>query len=127
KALDTRSLLIIPIMLNERVLGLLGLHDTKRTREWQDEEVAFLQSVARQLAVGYNYTTLYVAQEQESKRTNALLEIANMLNSHSTNSRLWATFFATARPSVGRTRSCRSGYGYFLIRSYAGRPRSLRR
>src|ERR1043166_2884756 len=83
KALDTRSLLIIPIVLNETVLGLLGLHDTRSPREWQDEEVAFLQSVARQLAIGYNYTTLYVAQEQESKRTNALLEIANMLNSHS--------------------------------------------
>ncbi|MFL6374146.1 MAG: sigma 54-interacting transcriptional regulator, partial [Pyrinomonadaceae bacterium] len=64
-------------------LGLLGLHDTRRPREWKDEEVTFLESVARQLAIGYNYTTLYVAQEQESKRTNALLEIANMLNSHS--------------------------------------------
>jgi transcriptional regulator with GAF, ATPase, and Fis domain len=83
KALDTRSLLVIPIMLSGRVLGLLGLHDTRRPREWQDQEVAFLESVARQLAVGYNYTTLYVAQERESKRTNALLEIANMLNSHS--------------------------------------------
>ena len=83
KALDTRSLLVIPIMLSGRVLGLLGLHDTRRPREWTDEEVVFLESIARQLAVGYNYTTLYVAQEQESKRTNALLEIANMLNSHS--------------------------------------------
>ncbi|HEV7700952.1 MAG TPA: sigma 54-interacting transcriptional regulator [Pyrinomonadaceae bacterium] len=83
KALDTRSLLIIPIILNGNVLGLLGLHDTKKPREWLDEEVTFLESVARQLAIGYQYTTLYVAQEQESRRTNALLEIANMLNSHS--------------------------------------------
>ncbi|HTH51097.1 MAG TPA: sigma 54-interacting transcriptional regulator, partial [Pyrinomonadaceae bacterium] len=83
KALDTRALLIIPIMLSGKVLGLLGLHDTRRPRQWQDEEVAFLESVTRQLAIGYNYTTLYVAQEQESRRTNALLEIANMLNSHS--------------------------------------------
>jgi transcriptional regulator with GAF, ATPase, and Fis domain len=83
KALDTRSLLIIPIVLKGEVLGLLGLHDTHKAREWLDEEVAFLESVARQLAVGYQYTSLYVAQEQESRRTNALLEIANMLNSHS--------------------------------------------
>src|SRR3954471_21793555 len=69
KALDTRSLLIIPITLSGRVLGLLGLHDTRRPREWNDEEVAFLESVARQLAIGYNYTTLYVAQEKESRRT----------------------------------------------------------
>ena len=83
KALETRSLLIIPIMLNGSVLGLLGLHDTHEPRQWLDEEIAFLQSIARQLAIGYQYTSLYVAQEQESRRTNALLEIANTLNSHS--------------------------------------------
>jgi transcriptional regulator with GAF, ATPase, and Fis domain len=83
KALETRSLLIIPIILKGDVLGLLGLHDTHSPREWLDEEVAFLESIARQLAVGYQYTRLYVAQEQETRRTNALLEIANVLNSHS--------------------------------------------
>jgi len=83
KALETRSLLIIPIKLNGSVLGLLGLHDTRKARRWLDDEVTFLQSIARQLAIGYQYTSLYVAQEQESRRTNALLEIANTLNSHS--------------------------------------------
>ncbi|MBC7899141.1 MAG: sigma-54-dependent Fis family transcriptional regulator [Saprospiraceae bacterium] len=83
KALDTRSLLIIPIMLSGNVLGLLGLHDTKQPRMWLNEEVAFLESIAQQLAIGYQYTRLYVAQEQETRRVNALLEIANMLNSHS--------------------------------------------
>lgn len=83
RALETRSLLIIPIMLNGTVLGLLGLHDTHKPRTWLDEEVSFLQSIAQQLAIGYQYTSLYVAQEQETKRTNALLEIANTLNSHS--------------------------------------------
>jgi transcriptional regulator with GAF, ATPase, and Fis domain len=69
--------------LSGKVLGLLGLHDTKEPREWLDEEVSFLESIGRQLAIGYQYTSLYVAQEQESKSTNALLEIANILNSHS--------------------------------------------
>ena len=82
KALGTRSLLVIPIILSGDVLGLLGLHDTKHPRQWLDEEVSFLESIAQQLAIGYRYTSLYVAQEQESKRTNALLEIANTLNSH---------------------------------------------
>jgi two-component system response regulator AtoC len=83
KALETRSLLIIPIMINGNVLGLIGLHDTRKPREWVEEEVAFLESIARQLAIGYQYTSLFTAQERESRRTNALLEIANMLNSHS--------------------------------------------
>ena len=83
KALETRSLLVIPIMLNDRVLGLLGLHDTRNPRVWLDEEVDFLDSIARQLAIGYQYTSLYVAQEHETRRTNALLEIANTLNARS--------------------------------------------
>jgi two-component system response regulator AtoC len=83
KALETRSLLVIPIMLNDRVLGLLGLHDIQNPRVWLDEEVAFLDSIARQLAIGYQYTSLYVAQEHETRRTNALLEIANTLNARS--------------------------------------------
>lgn len=83
KALETRSLLIIPIILSGNVIGLIGLHDTKQPREWLEEEVAFLESIGRQLAIGYQYTRLFTAQERESKRTNALLEIANTLNSHS--------------------------------------------
>lgn len=83
RALGTRSLLVIPIMQGTRVLGLLGLHDTRGPRVWLDDEVAFLESVARQLAIGYQYTSLFVAQEKETRRTNALLEIANLLNSRS--------------------------------------------
>jgi transcriptional regulator with GAF, ATPase, and Fis domain len=83
KALDTRSLLVIPIKISGNVMGLIGLHSTKEPRQWLDEEVTFLESIARHLAIGYQYTSLFTAQEQESRRTNALLEIANTLNSHS--------------------------------------------
>ncbi len=83
KALETRSLLIIPIKQGEQTVGLLGLHDTKYPRVWLDEEVAFLESIAQQLAIGYQYTNLFVAQKREARRTAALLEIANTLNSHS--------------------------------------------
>jgi len=83
KALETKSLLIVPISLNKSVLGLVGLHDTRAARQWLDEEISFLESIAQQLAIGYQYTSLYVTQQQETRRTNALLEIANTLNSHS--------------------------------------------
>lgn len=83
KALETRSLLIIPVIMSGKPLALIGLHDTVRPRQWLDEEIAFLESIARHLAIGYQYTSLFTAQEMESRRTNALLEIANTLNSHS--------------------------------------------
>src|SRR4029078_13237127 len=42
KVLVTRSLLIIPIILSGKVLGILGLHDTRRPRVWLDRGVNFL-------------------------------------------------------------------------------------
>jgi transcriptional regulator with GAF, ATPase, and Fis domain len=82
KNLGTKSLLVVPISLNGKVVSLLGLHTTESIRDWLDEEISFLESIARHLAIGYQYTQLYVALQQEVERTSALLEIANILNSH---------------------------------------------
>jgi transcriptional regulator with GAF, ATPase, and Fis domain len=81
--LGTRSLLVVPIILGQEVLGLIGLHDTQQPRVWLDEEVQFLQSIGRHLAVGYEYTRLFTDKQQEAQNTRALLEIANALNAHS--------------------------------------------
>ncbi|HEX6123789.1 MAG TPA: GAF domain-containing protein, partial [Pyrinomonadaceae bacterium] len=119
KALGTRSLLVIPIMLSGEVLGLLGLHDTRQPRVWLDEEVTFLESIAQQLAIGYRYTSLYVAQEQESKRTNALLEIANTLNSHADFNEVSDRALERAISLVG------ADYGALGVLDQAGKKISL--
>ncbi|MBA3440487.1 MAG: sigma 54-interacting transcriptional regulator [Pyrinomonadaceae bacterium] len=82
-SLGTRSLLVVPVTLDGDVLGLLGLHTTRATRRWLDEEVAFLQSIAPHIAVGYQYARLYTDKQREADRTRALLEIANTLNARS--------------------------------------------
>src|SRR2546426_1842118 len=83
KSLGTRSLLVVPVVLSDEVLGLIGLHHTRATRHWTDEEVAFLVSIAMQLAIGYQYTRIYTDKKREADTTNALLEIANALNARS--------------------------------------------
>ncbi|HYE66574.1 MAG TPA: sigma-54-dependent Fis family transcriptional regulator [Pyrinomonadaceae bacterium] len=82
-SLGTRSLLVVPVILGGEVLGLVGLHTTSAPRTWLDDEVSFLQSIARQIAVGYQYTQLYMDQQKEAGTTRALLEIANALNARS--------------------------------------------
>src|ERR671929_978673 len=82
-SLGTRSLLVVPVVLGRDVLGLVGLHNTRAPRVWLDDEVSFLQSIARHLAVGYQYTRLYTDKQREAETTRALLEIANALNAHS--------------------------------------------
>ena len=81
-SLGTRSLLVVPVTLGEDVLGLVGLHTTFTPREWLDE-VSFLQSIAGQIAVGYEYTRLYSDKEREAETKRALLSIANALNARS--------------------------------------------
>src|SRR5437588_10688177 len=83
KSLGTRSLLVVPVVLDDEVLGLIGLHHTRTTRHWSDEEVAFLVSIATQLAIGYQYTRIYTDKKREAETTKALLEIANTLNARS--------------------------------------------
>ena len=67
-SLGTRSLLVVPVVLGGDVLGLVGLHTTRAPRRWLDEEVAFLQSTARQIAVGYQYARLYTDQQRSAQR-----------------------------------------------------------
>src|SRR6266850_1523718 len=83
KSLGTRSLLVVPVVLDDEVLGLIGLHHTRAVRHWSDEEVAFLVSIAMQLAIGYQYTRIYNDKKREAETTKALLEIANALNARS--------------------------------------------
>src|SRR5437016_854 len=83
KSLGTRSLLIVPVVLDSDVLGLIGLHQTRAPRHWTDEEVAFLVSIATQLAIAYQYTRIYTDKKREAETTKALLEIANALNARS--------------------------------------------
>lgn len=83
KSLGTRSLLVVPVVLGDEVLGLIGLHHTREPRHWTDEEVAFLVSIAMQLAIGYQYTRIYTDKKREAETTKALLEIANVLNARS--------------------------------------------
>jgi transcriptional regulator with GAF, ATPase, and Fis domain len=118
-ALGTRSLLVIPIMLNGKTFGLLGLHEVNAPRVWLDEEVEFLQSIAREIATGYQYTRLYVNQEQETRRTNALLEIANILNSHSDFGEVSAKVLERAIELVG------ADYGALGVLDATGKKISL--
>ncbi|HYV25854.1 MAG TPA: sigma 54-interacting transcriptional regulator [Pyrinomonadaceae bacterium] len=83
KSLGTRSLLVVPVVLDDEVVGLIGLHHTRAPRHWSDEEVAFLVSIATQLGIAYQYTRIYSDKKREAETTQALLEIANALNARS--------------------------------------------
>jgi len=101
RSLGTRSLLVVPVVLGEEVLGLIGLHHTRTPRFWSDEEVTFLVSIATQLAIGYQYTRIYTDKKRENETTQALLEIANVLNARSDFSEVTSAVLERAVALVG--------------------------
>ena len=101
ESLGTRSLLVVPVVLDGNPLGLVGLHTTRGLRQWDDEEVAFLQAIARQIAVGYQYARLFTENQREANRTRALLEVANLLNSRSDFGELTSHVLERANELVG--------------------------
>ncbi|MEJ7618105.1 MAG: sigma 54-interacting transcriptional regulator [Pyrinomonadaceae bacterium] len=100
-SLGTRSLLVVPVVLEGDVLGLVGLHNTRVARTWLDDEVSFLRSIAGQIAVGYQYTRLFTDKQREAGRTRALLEIANLLNARSDFSEVTSLVLERAIALVG--------------------------
>ncbi len=45
-----RSILVVPLEMNRRVLGLLGLATVRATRSWVDEDIRLLEAVAQIIA-----------------------------------------------------------------------------
>jgi two-component system response regulator HydG len=81
--LSTKSLLIVPITFNLKLLGAIALHHCEHPYHWKDEEISFVESLAEQIAIGYRYTQIYSEKEKEARINKALLEIANDINTGS--------------------------------------------
>jgi two-component system response regulator HydG len=80
QAMRTRSLLVVPIILADELLGFLGFHKCDFVHQWYPEEVQFIESMARHIAIGYKYAHIFNQKEKEAEINRALLEIANDIN-----------------------------------------------
>ncbi len=88
--LDSKSMLIVPIMSNWELHGCIGLHHCRQNYHWKEDEIDFTRSLAQQIAIGYRYTHIYSEKEKEARINKALLEIANDINISSDFSELTA-------------------------------------
>ena len=106
-------------MLSGDVMGLLDSMTPSSRANGSTKRSVFSNRSPQQLAIGYRYTSLYVAQEQESRRTNALLEIANTLNSHADFNEVSARALERAISLVG------ADYGALGVLDKSGKRISL--
>ena len=60
QAYDIKSMLLLPLILKDKLYGLIGFDDCTREREWNEDEVNFLKNI------GYNLTSALEKREAEA-------------------------------------------------------------
>jgi GAF domain-containing protein/HAMP domain-containing protein len=72
----TRSLIAAPLLDNNRLLGILLVHQCFSQRQWSSHEVSLVSSVADQLSVAISHARLF-AQVKHQAVTDGLTELYN--------------------------------------------------
>lgn len=75
-AMGTKSLMAAPLLRDDRVLGILIVHQCSRVRTWQAGEVRLMAAVADQLAVAISHAQLF-SQVQHQAITDGLTGLYN--------------------------------------------------
>ena len=81
EGLKSRSILMVPIIFQETLLGVIGLHFSSHPHQWTPYEVSIIKSLVQQVAIGFQYTRIYTEKEREAENLKIMLEIANGINS----------------------------------------------
>lgn len=63
---NVRSLLVVPIVSRGKHLGSINLHQCYHARNWDAEEIALVESVARQFSDSLAYVALFEEVEQQA-------------------------------------------------------------
>ncbi|HMF55914.1 MAG TPA: PAS domain S-box protein, partial [Pyrinomonadaceae bacterium] len=64
---SVRSEILYPLVVNDRFRGALCIHQTDRVRHWTEDEVALVESVAAQLAIGISQAELFEITKRAQK------------------------------------------------------------
>ncbi|HWQ32297.1 MAG TPA: sigma 54-interacting transcriptional regulator [Blastocatellia bacterium] len=88
--IGTRSILIVPFVFNQELLGVMALHYCYSPHEWTEFETGLVSWLGQQITIGLIYTRLYAEKEKEVEITKLLLEISNEINTRNDFSEITA-------------------------------------
>ena len=74
--INSRSLIVAPLLQNERLLGILIMHQCTAEREWHAGEIRLAAAIADQLAVAISHAELF-AQVKHQAITDGLTGLYN--------------------------------------------------
>ncbi|TVQ05955.1 MAG: PAS domain S-box protein [Balneolaceae bacterium] len=74
KSQDIKSVLAVPVFVNQDFRGFIGFDDCKRERNWKSEEISFLQTIALNLASAIENEDAETALQKAFEEKNEILE-----------------------------------------------------
>lgn len=95
--LQVRAVLIIPIVVKERLWGLLVSHHCTAPHRWDSLSENLLQQLSTQLAIGISQAELYQQTQQQAQKE----QLVNQLVQAIRNSLDLQTVFANATTAIG--------------------------
>ncbi|HET7378329.1 MAG TPA: GAF domain-containing protein, partial [Anaerolineae bacterium] len=72
---DARSALIAPIALRGQVIGSLSLQETNTERQWTENEMTLLQTVANDVAVAIDNARLIEQTDRRAERERIIIDV----------------------------------------------------
>ncbi|MCC6744777.1 MAG: GAF domain-containing protein, partial [Acidobacteria bacterium] len=77
--LGVESLVVVPLVVRDRFIGTVELHQCDRRRHWKDSEVSLVESVARQVATAVHQVRLHSKLRETVRESQALFRAASIL------------------------------------------------
>ncbi|HEX2142142.1 MAG TPA: GAF domain-containing protein [Candidatus Limnocylindria bacterium] len=79
RAESIRTACLVPLVSNDRALGLIGLYHS-RDRDWPDDELGLAQAFANQAAVAISNARLYRSVADQAARMRSIQDLSARLN-----------------------------------------------
>ncbi|GAA6619261.1 GAF domain-containing protein [Scytonema sp. NUACC26] len=77
-----RANLVVPMIKQEKLWGLLCIHQCNKTREWQESEIEFVNQIASQLGVAVQHAVLLQRTQQQATQLSQALDHLRQTQAH---------------------------------------------
>ncbi|MGB3205623.1 MAG: GAF domain-containing protein [Crinalium sp.] len=68
----SKALLVVPLIVDGKIIGSISLRQTERLRRWQQTEIALAEAVASQAAIAVQQAKLYQKTQENERRVQQL-------------------------------------------------------